>query len=76
MSEERDPLIKEFLAFCAKQRLELTADASERTKKRFRLDSIELSKKLYTKAAELERLGDITRGKINGPQCTCILYFI
>ena len=63
MSEEVNELIEEFLSLCFEQRQISSSNDEERIREELKKSSMELSKKLYTKAAELERSGDITKGK-------------
>ncbi len=67
MSEEVNDLLEAFLSLCLEQR-QLTATSEEnssldRRKDELKASSMELAQKLYTKAAELERSGDISKGK-------------
>ena len=70
MSDEASKLIAEFLSLCFEQRQLSSEEEQEERKEeheskreQLRVSSMKLSKKLYTKAAELERAGDITKGK-------------
>lgn len=70
MSEEVNGLIDSFLALCLEQRQIISnsstkADDDEiisRKRRELKTASLELANKLYTKAAELERSGDISKG--------------
>lgn len=63
MQGEVNELLESFLALCLEQR-QLTSGASDSNQKReeIKRSSMELAQKLYTKAAELERSGDISKG--------------
>ena len=62
MQEEVNELLESFLALCLEQRqLTNNLDSSQR-KEELEKSSTELAQKLYTKAAELERSGDISKG--------------
>lgn len=67
MSEEVNELLDSFLSLCLEQRqLTNSETGNEETvtikKDELKASSLELAKKLYTKAAELERSGDISKG--------------
>lgn len=64
MQEEVNELLESFLALCLEQR-QLTSTNSDyyQKKEELKRSSMDLAQKLYTKAAELERSGDISKGK-------------
>ena len=66
MSEEVTQLFEDFLSLCLEQR-QLASNSDQNSNSRrideFKASSMELAQKLYTKAAELERSGDISKGK-------------
>lgn len=62
MSEEVNELIDKFLSLCLEQRKVSSSAEEARRREELQLASLELARKLYTKAAELERSGDITKG--------------
>lgn len=61
MSDEVNELLDAFLSLCLEQR-KLSQESDESVK--LKASALELAQKLYIKAAELERSGDISRGKI------------
>lgn len=61
MSDEVDELIEEFLSLCLEQRQVIRSGRVDKEEE-LKLASLKLAKKMYTKAAEFERSGDITKG--------------
>jgi hypothetical protein len=66
MQEDVNELLESFLALCLEQRqlsskTELNQNQNQR-KEELEACSMELAIKLFTKAAELERSGDISKG--------------
>lgn len=75
MSEEVDQLMDAFLSLCLEQRKqklenereeidEMNRSENEIRAEYLKSSALELAQKLYFKAAELERLGDISKGII------------
>ena len=70
MSEEVTDLIETFLSLCLEQRqLKSSSPSGENVlrEEELKVSGLELAIKLYTKAAELERAGDISKGIL----CMC-----
>lgn len=64
MSDEVDELLNKFLSLCLKQRKEQLIDSPHVNRREYlKTSALDLAQKLYTKAAELERSGDISQGK-------------
>lgn len=64
MQEEVNELLESFLALCLEQRQLTNNSDSNQRKEELKISSMELAQKLYTKAAELERSGDISKGTL------------
>ena len=65
MHEEVTELLDSFLSLCLEQRQLTNAPNSSEVAQRqqeLKTSSMKLAQKLYTKAAELERSGDISKG--------------
>lgn len=63
MQEEVNELLESFLALCLEQRQFTSANYdSNQKREELKRSSMDLAQKLYTKAAELERSGDISKG--------------
>lgn len=65
MQEEVTELLDSFLSLCLEQRQLTNAQNSSEVaqrQKELKTSSMKLAQKLYTKAAELERSGDISKG--------------
>lgn len=80
MAEEVNELLDSFLALCLEQRQlsssETTVSSNnDRRREELKASSLELAKKLYTKAAELERNGDISRGTMSIYNSIIIILF-
>lgn len=69
MSDDINELMEAFLSICLEQRQisnEVAGDdLKAKRKEELKNSSNELAQKLYTKAAELERSGEITKGKVD-----------
>lgn len=66
MQEDVNELLEAFLSLCLEQRqlTRIDSTATEEQKEDLKNSSMKLAQKLYTKAAELERSGDFSKGKI------------
>lgn len=69
MQEEVNELLESFLALCIEQRNLSNSfgfdSSSSQRKEDLAGSSMKLAQKLYTKAAELERYGDISKGTVH-----------